>query len=59
MNDTEALPLLYEFEAGLTASFKGAGVTWMPFAGRSPEYSAGFPIRHQIWSSIYLWYRTG
>lgn len=59
LRDTEVLHLLYEFEVGLTASWLGWGVTWMPFAGRSPEYNSGVPLRHQIWTSFYLWYRGG
>jgi len=58
LNDTEELPLLYEFEVGATLSWKGFGITYMPFAGRSPEFNAGSPLRHQIWTSIYVWYRA-
>jgi len=58
LNDTEELPLLYEFEAGATASWKGIGITYMPLAGRSPEFRAGLPLRYQIWTSFYFWYRA-
>lgn len=58
LNDTEELPLLYEFEVGATASWKGWGITYMPFAGRSPEFKAGLPLRHHIWTSIYVWHRA-
>jgi outer membrane protein LpxR len=57
-SDVEELPLLYEFEAGLTASWKSIGITYMPLAGRSPEFKAGLPIRYQTWTSVYLWYRA-
>lgn len=57
LSDTQVYRLLYEFELGLTASWQGAGLTWMAFAGRSPELNAGGGIRHQVWSSFYLWYR--
>ncbi|HVE86918.1 MAG TPA: lipid A-modifier LpxR family protein [Myxococcales bacterium] len=59
MSDSQVFRLLYELEVGATASFRGWGVTYMPFAGRSPELTAGLPLRHQIWTSIYLWYRAG
>jgi len=59
LSDSQVFRLLYEFEAGLTVSWLGGGITWMPFAGRSPEFVAGLPIRHQLWTSFYFWYRYG
>jgi hypothetical protein len=58
LNDSEGLPLLYEFEVGATASWKGFGFTYMPFAGRSPEFRAGLPLRHHLWTSFFVWYRA-
>lgn len=59
LTDSQVFPLLYEFEVGVSASFRGFGLTYTAFAGRSPELNAGAPLRHHLWASLYLWYRAG